>query len=39
MRLGIHYANFSHPGWAHSLRDRLTETATIAEEAGVARSP
>ena len=36
MRIGIHYANFTHPDWEHRLRDRLTETARVADEGGVA---
>jgi F420-dependent oxidoreductase-like protein len=36
MRLDVHYANFSHPDWQHSLLDRLTETAQVADEGGVA---
>ena len=31
----MHYANFSHPDWATRLEDRLTETATIADQCGV----
>ena len=31
----MHYANFSHPDWATRLEDRLTETATIADQGGV----
>ena len=36
MQLGVHYANFTHPDWEHQLQSRLTETATIADEGGVA---
>ncbi|MEQ6899798.1 LLM class F420-dependent oxidoreductase [Nocardioides sp. YIM 152588] len=36
MDLGIHYANFSHPQWETRLADRLTGTARIADEGGVA---
>ncbi|HWI42420.1 MAG TPA: LLM class F420-dependent oxidoreductase [Nocardioides sp.] len=36
MDVGIHYASFSHPDWESTLVDRLTETATIADEGGVA---
>ncbi|GAB4004155.1 LLM class F420-dependent oxidoreductase [Nocardioides ultimimeridianus] len=36
MDLGIHYANFTHPDWQATLADRLTETATIADQGGVA---
>jgi len=35
MDLGLHYANFTHPDWEHTLTDRLTETATIADQGGV----
>ena len=35
MRLGVHYANFSHPEWATRLEDRLTETARVADQGGV----
>ena len=35
MRLGIHYANFSHPDWQSLLTDRLTETARAADQGGV----
>ena len=38
MRLGVHYSNFTHPDWQHRLADRLTETARIADQGGVARS-
>lgn len=34
MRIGIHYANFSHPDWQHTLLDRLTATAEIADQGG-----
>ncbi len=34
MRLGIHYANFTHPEWQHRLADRLTETARVADQGG-----
>ena len=34
MRIGIHYANFTHPDWQHTLRDRLTETARVADQGG-----
>jgi F420-dependent oxidoreductase-like protein len=36
MDLGIHYANFTHPEWESRLTDRLTATATVADEGGVA---
>ncbi|WP_205472330.1 LLM class F420-dependent oxidoreductase [Nocardioides sp. SYSU D00038] len=35
MELGVHYANFSHPDWQHTLVDRLVETARTADEGGV----
>jgi len=35
MDLGIHYANFTHPDWQTLLTDRLTATATVADEGGV----
>jgi len=34
MLLGVHYANFTHPGWQDRLTERLTETATIADQGG-----
>jgi F420-dependent oxidoreductase-like protein len=34
VRIGIHYANFSHPNWQTGLLDRLTETARVADEGG-----
>ncbi len=34
MRIGIHYANFSHPDWSTQLTDRLTETARVADQGG-----
>lgn len=37
MDLGLHYANFSHPDWQHRLTDRLTATARLADEGGVAQ--
>jgi len=37
MRLGLHYANFSHPDWEHRLVERLTETARIADQGGIAQ--
>ena len=36
MRMDVHYANFSHPDWQGSLLDRLTETARVADDGGVA---
>src|SRR6476661_6303693 len=35
MRLGIHYANFSHPGDATAIAPRLAETARVADQGGV----
>jgi F420-dependent oxidoreductase-like protein len=35
MRLGLHYANFTHPDWATRLEDRLVETARVADQGGV----
>jgi len=37
MRLGVHYSNFTHPEWEHRLADRLTETARVADDGGVAQ--
>jgi len=37
MRLGVHYSNFTHPDWEHRLPDRLTETARVADQGGVAQ--
>ena len=34
MRIGIHYANFTHPSWETSLVDRLTDAARAADEGG-----
>lgn len=34
MRIGIHYANFTHPDWETRLADRLTETARVADQGG-----
>jgi F420-dependent oxidoreductase-like protein len=34
VRIGIHYANFSHPDWRARLTDRLTETARVADQGG-----
>jgi F420-dependent oxidoreductase-like protein len=36
MDLGIHYANFTHPDWENRLTERLTATAVVADEGGVA---
>jgi F420-dependent oxidoreductase-like protein len=35
MRLGVHYADFGHPGGTHLLVDRLAETARVADQGGV----
>lgn len=35
MLLGVHYANFTHPDWEHTLESRLTETAKVADQGGV----
>jgi F420-dependent oxidoreductase-like protein len=37
MRLGVHYSNFTQPDWEHRLADRLTETARVADQGGVAQ--
>ncbi len=37
MRLGVHYSNFTHPDWEHRLADRMTETARVADQGGVAQ--
>lgn len=34
MQVGVHYADFSHPGWEQQLTERLVETARIADEGG-----
>ncbi len=34
MKLGVHYANFTHPEWQQRLTERLTETARIADQGG-----
>jgi len=36
MDVGLHYASFSHPAWDRLLVDRLTETARVADQGGVA---
>jgi F420-dependent oxidoreductase-like protein len=36
VRIGIHYANFTHPEWESRLTDRLTETARVADQGGAA---
>ncbi|MGO4257721.1 LLM class F420-dependent oxidoreductase [Marmoricola sp. RAF53] len=35
MKVGVHYANFTHPDWEHALEDRLVETARVADQGGV----
>jgi F420-dependent oxidoreductase-like protein len=35
MKLGLHYANFTHPDWEHRLEDRLTESVRIADQGGI----
>ena len=37
MQLGVHYANFTHPDWERRLAERLTETARVADQGGVAQ--
>ncbi len=37
MQLGVHYSNFTHPDWEHRLAERLTETARVADQGGVAQ--
>jgi F420-dependent oxidoreductase-like protein len=34
VRIGIHYANFTHPDWHTRLASRLTETAKVADQGG-----
>jgi F420-dependent oxidoreductase-like protein len=34
MKLGVHYANFTHSDWEHQLTTRLTETAKVADQGG-----
>jgi F420-dependent oxidoreductase-like protein len=34
MDIGVHYANFSHPGGAEALAPRLAETARVADQGG-----
>jgi F420-dependent oxidoreductase-like protein len=36
VRIGIHYANFTHPDWDSRLASRLTETARVADQGGAA---
>lgn len=35
MRVGVHYASFSHPQWQARLTERLAETARVADQGGV----
>ncbi|MFL6024944.1 MAG: LLM class F420-dependent oxidoreductase [Marmoricola sp.] len=35
MKLGLHYANFTHPDWENTLEDRLTESVRVADQGGV----
>ena len=35
MDAGLHYFTFTHPDWEHTLTDRLTATAKIADQGGV----
>ncbi|MCW2785670.1 MAG: monooxygenase [Marmoricola sp.] len=35
MKIGLHYANFTHPNWSTTLEDRLTETVRVADQGGV----
>src|SRR5690348_1852021 len=35
MKVGVHYANFTHPDWDSRLEDRLTETVRVADSGGV----
>jgi F420-dependent oxidoreductase-like protein len=37
MRLGVHYANFTHPDWEHRLAERVAETARVADQGGIAQ--
>ena len=36
MQLGVHYATFTHPDWNDRLEERLTATARVADQGGVA---
>ncbi len=36
MQVGVHYADFGHPGWEQRLTERLTETARVADQGGAA---
>jgi F420-dependent oxidoreductase-like protein len=35
MKVGVHYANYTHPDWSTRLEDRLTETVRVADQGGV----
>ena len=35
MRVGVHYASFSHPQWETRLAERLAATARVADQGGV----
>lgn len=35
MKVGLHYANFTHPDWSTRLEERLTETVRTADQGGV----
>jgi F420-dependent oxidoreductase-like protein len=35
MKVGLHYANFTHPDWASTLEDRLTSSIKVADQGGV----
>jgi F420-dependent oxidoreductase-like protein len=35
MKVGLHYANFTHPDWEHRLEDRFTDSVRIADQGGV----
>lgn len=35
MRVGVHYASFSHPQWESRLAERLAATARVADQGGV----
>ena len=35
MKVGLHYANFTHPDWETRLENRLTESVRIADAGGV----
>ncbi|MET3960075.1 F420-dependent oxidoreductase-like protein [Marmoricola sp. OAE513] len=35
MKIGLHYANFTHPDWESTLEDRLTESVRVADQGGI----